>query len=130
MNQKLGHLFSSLMAAYFLISGVSVLFDVPGKLKRIDLLALNSDGEIAFILIYSGLMVGIGAASLVIQLVSKSWVYSTVLVTTIIASFILFRVLGSVMAGSLSTAQISFLAFEIVELTAGILLLRKAKFKI
>jgi hypothetical protein len=34
------------------------------------------------------------------------------------------------MVGFLSTAQISFLVCEIVELTAGILLLRKAKFKI
>jgi hypothetical protein len=130
MNQKLGYLFSSSMAVYFLISGLSVLFDVPAKLKRIDLQALNSDGEIAFILIYSGLMVGIGVASLAIQLVSRSWVYSTVLATTIIASFILFRVIGSIMVSSLSTAQTSFLVFEIVELTAGILLLRKAKFKI
>jgi hypothetical protein len=73
MIQKLGYLFSSLMAVYFLISGLSVLLDVPAKLKRIDLQALNSDGEIAFILIYSGLMVGIGVASLAIQLVSKSW---------------------------------------------------------
>lgn len=130
MNQKLGYLFSSLMAVYFLISGLSVLLDVPAKLKRIDLQALNSDGEITFILIYSGLMVGIGVASLVIQLVSKSWVYSTVLATTIIASFILFRAIGSIMVGFLSTVQISFLVFEMVELTAGILLLRKAKFKI
>lgn len=129
MSQKLGYLFSSLMAVYFLVSGLSVLLDVPAKLKRIDLQALNSDGEISFILIYSGLMVGIGVASLVIQLVSKSWVYSTVLATTIIASFILFRAIGSIMVGFLSTVQISFLVFEIVELTAGILLLRKAKFK-
>ncbi len=128
MSQKLGYLFSSLMAVYFLISGLSVLLDVPAKLKRIDLQALNSDGEIAFILIYSGLMVGIGVACLAIQIVSKSWVYSTVLATTIIASFILFRAIGSIMVGFLSTVQIRFLAFEIVELTAGILLLRNAKY--
>ena len=130
MSQKLGYLFSSLMAVYFLISGLSVLLDVPAKLKRIDLQALNSDGEIAFILIYSSLMVGIGVASLAIQMISKSWVYSTVLATTIIASFILFRAIGSIMVGFLSTVQIRFLAFEIVELTAGILLLRNAKSKI
>jgi hypothetical protein len=130
MNQKLGYLFSSLMAVYFLISGLSVLFDVPVKLKRIDLQALNSDGEISFILIYSGLMVGIGVASLTIQLISKSWVYSTILATAIIASFILFRVVGSIMVGFLSPAQTGFLVFEIVELTVGILLLRKVKFKV
>jgi hypothetical protein len=66
MKRKLGYIFTNLMALYFLISGLSVLFDVPAKLKRIDLNAINSDGEIAFILIYTGLMTGIGAASLLL----------------------------------------------------------------
>ena len=35
------------MALYFLTSGLSVLFDVPAKLKRIDLSAINSDRKIA-----------------------------------------------------------------------------------
>ncbi|MEE9364217.1 MAG: hypothetical protein V3U92_16575 [Cellulophaga sp.] len=130
MNQKLGYIYSSLMAVYFLVSGLSVLLDVPGKLERIDLRAINSDGEIAFILIYTGLMVGIGVACLTMQLISKSWFYSALLATIIIGSFIVFRIVGSIMVGSLSTTQASFLAFEVVEVAVGILLLRKGKIKI
>lgn len=129
MKQKLGHLYASLMAVYFLISGISVLFDISGKLERIDLKALNSDGEVAFILIYTGLMVGIGVACLTMQFISKSWVYPALLSTIIIGSFVLFRIVGSIMIGSLSTTQIGFLSFELVEVSAGILLLRKEKFR-
>ena len=129
MKNRLGYIYSSLLAIYFLISGLSVLFDISGKLERIDLRALNSDGEIAFILIYTGLMVGIGVASLVLQVVSKSWVYPALLSTVIIASFITFRIVGSIMIGFLSSTQASFLAFELIEVSSGILLLRKEKFK-
>lgn len=125
MKRKLGYLFANLMALYFLTSGISVLFDVPAKLKRIDLSAINSDGEIAFILIYTGLMTGIGVACLLLQYFSRTWVYSALLATTIIASFIVFRIVGSIMLGSLSSTQTSFLAFEFIELTIGILLLSK-----
>lgn len=118
------------MAFYFLISGGSVLFDIPGKLNRIDLQALNSDGEIAFLLIYSGLMVGVSIAILILQYLTKSWVYGALLATVIIGSFILFRIVGSFMVGALSSTQINFLAFEIVEVAAGVLLLRKQKFKL
>jgi len=129
MKQKLGHLYATLMAIYFLISGLSVLFDISGKLERIDLKALSSDGEIAFLLIYTGLMVGIGVASLAMQFISKSWIYPALLSTIIIGSFVLFRIVGSIMVGSLSTTQIGFLSFELVEVSAGILLLRKEKFR-
>jgi|LGOV01.1.fsa_nt_gb hypothetical protein len=130
MNKKLGYLYSTLMAIYFLISGLSVLLDVSGKLERIDLSALNSDGEIAFILIYTSLMVGIGVASLTMQFISKLWVYPAILTTVIISSFIIFRIVGSIMVGSLSSTQLNFLTFEIVEVTAGVLLLRKEKIRI
>jgi len=129
MKQKLGHLYATLMAIYFLTSGLSVLFDISGKLERIDLKALSSDGEIAFLLIYTGLMVGIGVASLAMQFISKSWIYPALLSTIIIGSFVLFRIVGSIMVGSLSTTQIGFLSFELVEVSAGILLLRKEKFR-
>ncbi|MEH6538339.1 MAG: hypothetical protein V7719_18225 [Psychroserpens sp.] len=130
MKRKLGYIFTNLMALYFLISGLSVLFDVPSKLKRIDLNAINSDGEIAFILIYTGLMTGIGAASLLLQYFSGTWIYSALLTTIIIASFIVFRIVGSIMVGFLSPTQTNFLAFEFIEVLAGVLLLRKEKFKI
>ncbi|PCJ92866.1 MAG: hypothetical protein COA50_15165 [Flavobacteriaceae bacterium] len=129
MKKKLGYLFTNIMTLYFLISGFSVLFDVPAKLKRIDLNAINSDGEIAFILIYTGLMTGIGVTSLLLQYFSGTWIYSALLTTIIIGSFIVFRIVGSIMVGSLSSTQINFLAFEILEVTAGVLLLTKENFK-
>lgn len=129
VNKKLGYLYSYLMAIYFLISGISVLFDISGKLERIGLSALDSDGEVAFVLIYSGLMVGIGVASLLIQLLSKSWVYAAVLTTTIVGSFIVFRIVGSLMIGFLSSTQIKFLIFEIVEVAVGVLLLWQVRNK-
>jgi hypothetical protein len=130
MKRKLGYLFTYGMALYFLTSGLSVLFDVPGKLKRIDLNAINSDGEIAFILIYTGLMTGIGVTILLLQFFSRTWIYSALLITIIISSFIVFRIVGSVMVGFLSPTQTNFLAFEIIEVAAGFLLLKKEKFKI
>jgi len=129
MKRKLGYIFTNLMALYFLISGLSVLFNVPAKLKRIDLSAINSDGEIAFILIYTGLMTGIGIASLLLQYFSGTWIYSALLITIIIGSFIIFRIVGSIMVGSLSSTQTNFLIFEFIEVTVGILLLLKEKFK-
>ena len=115
------------MAVYFLVSGLSVLFDVPGKLKRIDLQALNVDGEIAFILIYTSLMVGIGIANVIFQFISKSWVYSAILSVIIISSFIVFRIVGSLMIGNFTNTQISFLVFEIIEVAIGLFLLKKIK---
>ena len=130
MKKKLGYLYTYGMTFYFLISGLSVLFDVPAKLKRIDLSAINSDGEIAFILIYTGLMTGIGVASLLLQYLSRTWIYSALLITIIIGSFVIFRIVGSIMVGSLSLTQTNFLIFEVIEVTAGILLVKKEKFKI
>lgn len=129
MKRKLGYMFVNLMALYFLISGLSVLFNVSEKLERIDLRALNSDGEIAFILIYSSLMTGIAISSLLLQFFSGTWIYSALLVTIIIGTFIIFRIVGSLMVGFMSTTQINFLIFEIIEVTIGILLLWKEKFK-
>jgi len=78
-------------------------------------------------LIYSGLMVGIGVACLILLWMSKSWVYPTVLATTIIGSFIVFRLLGSLMVGHLSSTQVNFLTFEVVEVLLGVLLLVKRR---
>ncbi|WBX71082.1 hypothetical protein [Tenacibaculum retecalamus] len=125
MNRKFGYFYATIMAVYFLVSGLSVLFDVPGKLKRIDLQALNVDGEIAFILIYTSLMVGIGIANVIFQFISKSWVYSAILSVIIISSFIVFRIVGSLMIGNFTNTQISFLVFEIIEVAIGLFLLKK-----
>ena len=113
MKRRLGYLFTYGMALYFLVSGLSVLFDVPGKLKRIDLDSINSDGEIAFVLIYTGLMTGIGISILLLHFFSGNWIYSTLLITIILSSFIVFRIVGSAMVGFLSQTQINFLVFLI-----------------
>lgn len=119
MPDKIGMLYTVLMTGYFMVSGLSVLFDVPGKLARIGLSAVNSDGEIAFILIYCGLMVGIGAAMALMAYLSRSWVYPAVLATAIVASFIIFRLVGSFMMGSLSDTQITFITVELLEVALG-----------
>ncbi len=74
-------------------------------------------------------MTGIGVAILLLQYFSRSWFYSALLATIIIGSFIVFRIVGSIMMGFLSPTQTSFLAFEIIEVTCGIFLLIKEKFK-
>lgn len=120
-----GYLYTYLMAVYFSVSGFVVLFDVPAKLKRIDLQALNTDGQIAFMLIYTSLMMGIGAAILILQLVSKTWVYGAWLAVVIICAFMVFRVVGSLMVGELSSKQINFLVYEALEVGIGAFLLWK-----
>ena len=124
-SNKIGSVYTGIMTLYFTVSGLSVLSDIPAKLARIDLQALNSDGEISFILIYCGLMVGIAAAMLILWRHSQSWFHSAILATTIVASFILFRIVGSIMVGSLSDAQAGFLFTEITELAIGCTILWK-----
>ena len=127
-GDKFGFAYVGVMSLYFLVSGISVLFDVPAKLARIGLSAVDADGQIAFILIYCSLMVGIGVACLIIAFLSKSWVYSAVLATTIIVSFITFRLIGSVMAGGISETQVNFIVIEILEVALGGYLLLKYGF--
>lgn len=128
-GDKIGSLYTAAMTIYFLVSGLSVLFDVPAKLARIGLSALSSDGEIAFILIYCSLMVGIGAACALLAYISRSWVHSAVLATTIVASFIVFRLVGSTMAGGLSETQVMFIVVELLEVALGVYLLKKVGFR-
>ncbi len=113
------------LTAYFVISGSLAVFDIDAKLARIGLSAVHDDGKVAFILIYTSLMVGIGAAMALMYFVFTSWEPSLVLAGTIILSFIVFRVVGSIMVGELSSTQLGFLVTEIVELTIiSIVLLR------
>ena len=122
-SDKIGALYAAAMTVYFLVSGLSVLFDVPMKLARISLKAVNADGEIAFILIYCGLMVGIGVANIIFWRFSKTWLYPAVLSTVIVASFILFRLVGSYMVGTISETQAGFLVVELLELGLGCLII-------
>ena len=56
-------------------------------------------------------MSGIGVASLLLQYLSRTWIYSALLTTIIIESFVIFLVVGSIMVGSLSLTHTTFLVF-------------------
>jgi hypothetical protein len=120
-----GKLYAVVMSLYFITSGLNALWDIDAKLARISLSALNADGQIAFILIYCSLMIGIGLSILLIFCLAKTWVYSTALAATIITSFIIFRLIGAAMIGELSETQISFILVEFIEAGLGIFLLLK-----
>ncbi|MBL4881580.1 MAG: hypothetical protein JKX82_09680 [Oleispira sp.] len=121
-----GKIYIALMSIYFVISGFNALLDIDAKLARIGLSAIDSDGKIAFILIYCSLMIGIGISIALLYYFSKKWEYSALLASTIIASFISFRLVGAYMVGDLSNTQLSFLGVELLELAIGIFLLYKS----
>lgn len=121
-----GKLYIALMSVYFVISGFNALWDVESKLARVGLSALDSDGKVAFILIYCSLMIGIGISISLLYYFSETWLYSALLSSVIIISFICFRLVGSYIVGSISNTQLSFLMVELLEATIGILLLYKS----
>jgi len=114
------------MSAYFIISGFNALFDIDSKLARIGLSAIDSDGKVAFILIYCSLMIGIGISIALLYYFSKAWEYSALLASIIIASFISFRLVGAYIVGGLSNTQLTFLGVELLEVALGIFLLYKS----
>lgn len=122
-----GKLYAGIMSVYFMTSGLNALFDIDAKLTRIGLSADDLDGKVAFILIYCSLMIGISIAIAVIAYLSKSWMYSAVLATTIICSFIIFRLIGSFMMGEVTNVQLSFILIEMLEAGIGIYLLSKSE---
>jgi len=124
---RLGKLYTGIMSLYFSVSGLNAVFDIDAKLSRIGLTAVDIDGKITFIVIYSGLMVGLGVAIALLYHFSQSWRYSTILAVTIVSSFLCFRVIGSLMAGVLSTVHLSFMLIEVFEIALGVWLLRNQK---
>jgi len=122
-----GKIYAAIMSIYFMLSGLNALFDIDAKLARIGLTANDLDGKVAFILIYCSLMIGIGIAIALIAYMSKSWVYSAVLATTIICSFIFFRLIGSFIVGEVTNVQLSFILVEVIEAGIGMFLLLKSK---
>ena len=122
----LGKVYIALMSVYFIISGINTLMDVDAKLARIGLTAINPDGKIAFILIYCSLMIGIGIAIALLYYFSKKWVYSALLASILIASFMIFRLVGAYIVGDISNTQLSFLGVEFLEVTMGIMLINRS----
>ncbi len=121
-----GKIYIALMSVYFVVSGFNALFDIDSKLARIGLSALDSDGKIAFILIYCSLMIGIGISIALLYYFSKTWIYSALLASIIIISFICFRLVGSYFVGGISNTQLSFLVVELLEAAIGTTLLYKS----
>jgi len=121
-----GKIYIVLMSIYFVLSGLNALFDIDSKLARIGLSAIDSDGKIAFILIYCSLMIGIGISIALLYYFSKTWEFPALLASIIITSFISFRLVGAYMVGGLSNTQLSFLGVELLEVALGIFLLYKS----
>ncbi len=115
----------ALLSVYFLVSGMNAMINVDAKLERIGLTATSPDGKIAFIIIYCGLMVGIGMAMAAMALVLRSTGPSLMLAAAILLCFILFRVSGSAMVGELTQTQIGYILVEMVELSVVLFLLSK-----
>ena len=124
-----GKLYAAIMSLYFMVSGFNALLDIDSKLARIGLSAIDLDGKVAFILIYCSLMIGIGVAIFLIFYLSKEWVHSVILAVTIITSFVCFRLIGAAMVGEITSTQITYIAIEIIEAAAGLLLIIKSRQK-
>lgn len=122
----LGKTYTGLMSLYFLVSGLNALLDIDQKLSRIGLSAVDLDGKVAFILIYCSLMVAIGASVLVIYYLSKTWIYSATLAVIVIFSFVIFRIIGSIMVGEMSSMQMSYIAVELIEAGIGLFLIKQS----
>ncbi|NRA88019.1 MAG: hypothetical protein HRU28_11670 [Rhizobiales bacterium] len=123
---RFGKIYTLIVFLYFIVSGLNAVFDIDAKLIRIGLTAVDIDGKIAFIVIYSSLMVGLGVAIALLYHFSQGWRYSTILAVTIISSFICFRVVGSLMFGVLSTVHLLFMVIEMIEVALGVFLLRNS----
>ena len=117
-----GKLYVLALSIYFIVSGTVALLDIDAKLSRIGLSALNSDGKIAFILIYCSLMVGIGISMGALYLLSRTWLYSAAIAVIVITSFIVFRLVGAAMS-SLSSVQLTYVLVEVVEVSIGVFLI-------
>ncbi len=124
MINLFGYLYAIVGAAYFILSGFLALRDIPAKMERIGLQAVNTDGQTAFVIIYVGLMAGTGFAALFLMSLSKKWLHPTVLVTTMVGAILVFRIWGNTMTGEFSTYQLTYLFSEIAMVLPGIFLTR------
>ena len=121
-----GKLYVLALSIYFIASGAMALFDVDAKLARIGLSALHSDGKTAFILIYCSLMIGIGVSMGAVYFLSRTWLYSAAIAAIVITSFIVFRMVGAAMSGSLSSVQMTYVLVEVVEVSIGVFLILRS----
>lgn len=126
--QTIAKILCAILSLYFVVSGLSPLFDIDSKLQRIGLSATSLDGKIAFILIYSSLMVGIGVAMTLLALIQKTPNLSLVLAGVILSSFVTFRFIGSFIGGGITETQIGYVIVELVEIAIVFFVLYKVRF--
>ena len=123
--QTIAKVLCVILSLYFVVSGLSPLLDIDSKLQRIGLAATSEDGKVAFILIYSSLMVGIGVAMMLLARIQKSPIASLVLASVILSSFVTFRLVGSFMGGGLTEIQIAYVIIELAEVATVLFVLHK-----
>ena len=123
--EDIGKLVTAALAAYFVVSGLNAIFAIDAKLERVGLSAINSDGKVAFILIYTSLMVGIGTAMAVLYAIYKSCAPSLILAGCILLCFIVFRVVSSLIFGTVSGTQLGFIVVELLELAVVVFVFTK-----
>jgi hypothetical protein len=58
---------------------------------------------------------------------SKTWIYSEALAVIIVSSFIVFRFVGAMMVGEITSVQGNFITFELIEVAIGLVLIIKFK---
>ncbi|CAA0126107.1 Uncharacterised protein [Halioglobus japonicus] len=123
--QTISKIVCALLSIYFVFSGINAALNIDAKLDRIGLAATGTDGKVAFILIYSSLMVGIGAAMSLLAVVLKSPGPSLILASVILLCFIVFRIVGSFITESMTQTQVEYILIELVELSIVLFLLHK-----
>ena len=123
--QTISKIVCALLSIYFVFSGINAALNIDAKLDRIGLAATGTDGKVAFILICSSLMVGIGVAMSLLALVLKSPGPSLILASVILLCFIVFRIVGSFITESMTQAQVEYILIELVELSIVLFLLHK-----
>lgn len=114
--ERIGKIVTAILCIYFVVSGFDALINIDEKLERIGLIANGVDGKIAFILIYTSLMVGVALAMMGQMIVFRSSTPPLIVASAVLLSFIVFRIVGSVMFDSMTSTQLGYIVTEMVEL--------------
>jgi len=123
--ERIGKIVTAILCIYFVVSGFDALINIDEKLERIGLIANGVDGKIAFILIYTSLMVGVALAMMGQMIVFRSSTPPLIVASAVLLSFIVFRIVGSVMFDSMTSTQLGYIVTEMVELIIVVSILWK-----
>jgi len=120
---RIAQIFVAAMIAYFALSAIDAVFNLPHKLARIGLSAVSRDGEIAFVVIYAGLMLGIAVAILVSLLSSKTPVMALGVIASVMSCILLSRLGSLLYFGAGSSSQAIFTLVEVAKIAVATYLL-------